>query len=125
MKIREGESREANVGRRYAQLSATHSISDVYDALVEMITNADDSYGHLFRSGGRSKNGGEILIEHCAQRGSPSSITVRDRAEGMDSEKMQEVIYNIGEYTSDEGDRGFMGRGVKDCTSLGDLTFES
>jgi len=125
LKIHEGQSREAKVGRRYAQLAATHSISDVYDVLVEMITNADDSYGRQFRGGCRSKNGGDILVEHCARRGKPSSITVRDRAEGMDSEKMQEVIYNIGEFTSDEGDRGFMGRGVKDCTSLGDLTFES
>jgi hypothetical protein len=125
MRIREGESREARIAKRYVQLSATHAIGDTYDALVELITNADDSYGRLFRMGKRSRDGGDILIEHCARRAERSYVVVRDRAQGMDSERMQEVIYNIGEYSSDVGDRGFMGRGVKDCCVIGDLTFES
>lgn len=126
MGIKVGEEVELQADKRYIQHSRDHSIGDVYDALVELITNADDSYNRLFRRNKRSKDGGDILIEHREQRGGQRSyIVVRDKAEGMDSEDMQRSLLRMGAYRSEAGNRGYMGRGAKDCTALGDLTFES
>ena len=38
---------------------------------------------------------------------------------------MEAKIYRMGSYESKAGDRGYMGRGAKDCSELGNLTFES
>ena len=82
MKIRVGEPVDLRTNKRYVQHVRDHAMGDVYDALVELITNADDSYGKLFRAGKRNRNGGDILIEHLEQRkGQPSYIIVRDKAE--------------------------------------------
>ena len=100
-------------------------MGDIYDALVELITNADDSYNRLYQKQRIPKDGGDILVEHLAQRGSSSQIIVRDRAEGMDIATMQETLAKIGQVTSESGNRGYYGRGAKDCTELGDVVFES
>ncbi len=64
-------------------------MGDVYDALVELITNSDDSYHRLFQAGKREHNGGPIFVGHLEQRkGDPSSIVVRDNAAGMNSDDM-------------------------------------
>ena len=93
---------------------------------MELITNADDSYHDLFRDQKRSRDGGDILIEHLEQRkGQPSYIIVRDKAEGLDGKEMAEKLLEPGKYSSEAGDRGYMGRGAKDCSVLGDVLFES
>jgi len=43
----------------------------------------------------------------------------------MTLDTMRKRIKKIGERTSEEGDRGFMSRGLKDCTELGNITIES
>lgn len=102
------------------------AMGDVIDALVELITNADDSYGRLYRSHKRPGDHGRILIERCEQRkGQSSYVLVRDRAEGMTLERMIEVLKAPGAMTSTVGDRGYMGRGAKDCARFGKMTFES
>ncbi|GMQ83193.1 MAG: hypothetical protein BMS9Abin05_2683 [Rhodothermia bacterium] len=102
------------------------AMGDVIDALVELITNADDSYGRLFRQKRRAKDHGQILIERVEQRGQqPSYVVVRDKAEGMTLNRMIEVLRSPGAYKSSAGDRGYMGRGAKDCAKFGDVTFES
>jgi hypothetical protein len=101
-------------------------MGDVYDALVELVTNADDSYGRLFSEKRRPVDGGDILIEYLEQRrGRPSLVVVRDRAEGMDDRDMEAKLGRIGAYSTTSGTRGYMGRGAKDCTALGDLVVES
>ncbi|MEW6376554.1 MAG: hypothetical protein AB1502_12290 [Thermodesulfobacteriota bacterium] len=102
------------------------AIRDVYDVLVELITNSDDSYHRLYKKQLRSEDGGPILIEICEQRkGAPSFIRIFDKAEGMTLQTMLEKFGNVGSRCSEEGDRGFMGRGAKDCTVLGNMTIES
>jgi hypothetical protein len=111
---------------RYIKQNRSNAIKDVFDLLVEIITNCDDSYHRLFSKHKRTSDGGSILIEIKAQRkGAPSIIIVRDRAEGMTLETMRKKFKKIGDRTSEEGDRGFMGRGLKDCTELGKIKVES
>src|SRR2546425_6486127 len=126
MNIRVGEKINLRADRRYIHHIRDHSIGDVYDALVELITNADDSYSRLFRKNKRPNDGGDILVEHMEQRkGQPSKIVVRDKAEGMNSEDMEKSLLQLGAFSSEAGNRGYMGRGAKDCTALGNLVFES
>ena len=117
---------ELKYSTRYYQFNRQFAIRDVFDALVELITNSDDSYHRLYINKKRNDDGGPILIEICEQRkGVPSLVIVHDKAEGM---TMQEMIINFGDVgtrRSESGDRGFMGRGTKDCTALGKMIIES
>lgn len=104
--------------KRHGYMTAQYAIRDIYDALVELITNCDDSYHRM------ADKKGQILIEieHKHER---KRVIVRDRAEGMTLGEMQRKIKKVGELSSAEGDRSFLGRGAKDCAVLGKVTFES
>jgi len=94
--------------------------------LVELITNCDDSYHRLWQNKLRSKDGGPILIEIREQRkGAPSLIVVHDKAEALKLETMHEKLAKVGAHRTENGSRGFMDRGAKDCTELGNMTYES
>ncbi|MFC1678697.1 hypothetical protein ACFL2T_00555 [Elusimicrobiota bacterium] len=126
MAIKVGKPIDIQTDKRYIQHIRDTAIGDIYDALVELITNADDSYHRMHSKGQRGPDGGDILVEHGEKRGSTSStITIRDKAEGMDSSDMKRCLLTLGKRSSEEGDRGYMGRGAKDCTKLGDVVFES
>jgi hypothetical protein len=88
---------------------------DVVRALVELITNCNDSYQRMEDVG--IENTGEIIIELQRKRIN-SSLRVRDNAEGMAAEDMDAKISKYGEATSGfkEGKsvRGLWGRGLKD-----------
>jgi len=121
-----GEPIDIHLASRYYQFNRAFAIRDVFDALVELITNSDDSYHRLFRQNKRPQDGGPILIEYLIQRGGNSSyVIVHDRAEGMTLDEMKENLGDVGTRRSQEGDRGFMARGSKDCTELGKMTVES
>ena len=55
----------------------------------------------------------------------PSLLIARDRAQGMTMDEMLLKLGEVGTKRSEEGDRGFMSRGAKDCTALGDMVYES
>lgn len=59
--------------RRHGYLTAQYAVRDVYDALVELITNSDDSYFRM------SKADGQILIEVDHKYKGNSKIIVKDR----------------------------------------------
>lgn len=125
-KVKLGEPIKIEITSRHYDFTRQFAVKDIFDAFVELITNSDDSYGRLYKKNKRSKDGGRILIEIDYRRGDKHSrIIVRDRAEGMTLEQMVTKLAKIGNRTSEGGDRGFMARGAKDCTSLGDLTFSS
>ncbi len=126
MALKVGQTVDLQLDKRFQQLSREYAIGDVYDALAELITNADDSYSRLFHRKKRNRDGGDILVEYLEQRkGRPCQLIVRDKAEGMDSDDMEKKLAQLGAYSSEPGNRGFMGRGAKDCTALGTLTYES
>jgi len=116
--MKAGKPEPIEATERYQYFSAQYAIRNLYDALVELITNVDDSYGRL------NKKDASLLIE-IDRRHQGGKIIIRDRAEGMSLEEMRRKFRKAGAKTSYTGDRGFMARGVKDCRILGKLTFES
>jgi hypothetical protein len=88
---------------------------DVMRALVEIITNANDSYSRLEQAGQAVR--GEMIIE-VQRKHRNSIIRVRDFAEGMTDKRMDKVVGTYGEATSglkeDQRVRGMWGRGLKD-----------
>ena len=126
LKLQIGVPYKLDISSRYYEFNKVYTIKDIYDALVELVTNADDSYHRLYKSNLRREDGGPILIEIGEQRkGTASILKIHDKAEGMTLETMYEKLSHVGERHSSEGDRGFMGRGAKDCTALGCITYES
>ncbi|MCZ0936862.1 MAG: hypothetical protein OXJ54_17005 [Gemmatimonadetes bacterium] len=99
------------------------AIRDVYDAIVELVTNSDDRYQILGTKG-------RVEIELGRRgKGQPSILRVRDFADGMTTGQMNLKLGRIGGRVSgmEEGKsvRGTNSRGAKDIAALGTVTFES
>ena len=111
-----------DVDRRNIMQAASLAIRDVYDALVELITNADDRYQVLGTKG-------RIEIEVRRHRTKPSLLVVRDFADGMTSTVMESKLSRVGSRVSGletgEPVRGTNSRGAKDVAALGIVTFDS
>lgn len=116
------EAKILQVDSRTIMQNANLAIRDVYDAIVELVTNADDRY-QILRQNGR------VEVELKRQKKQLSTLCVRDFADGMDSDTMQSKLGRIGGRVSglEEGYfvRGTNSRGAKDVAALGDVTFES
>lgn len=115
--------REIQVEPRYQLQNASLAIRDIYDAAVELITNADDRYEILGTPG-------KIEIEVKRQRGDqPEIFRVRDFADGMTAEDMDTKLSRRGGLVSglESGRdvRGTNSRGAKDIAILGPVHFES
>lgn len=109
--------------RRSVMQQARLAIRDIYDAIVELVTNSDDRYQRL---------GSEGEIEIVVERGrakTDRSLQVRDSADGMTLEVMDEKLSKTGGRVSglDLGQdvRGTNSRGAKDIAALGTVTFDS
>jgi hypothetical protein len=110
-------SRKLQYADRVALQQADQAIrKDVLRALVEIITNSNDSYSRLEDEGLPAS--GEIIID-LLRKHKNSVIRVRDFAEGMDDARMDKVVGTYGEATSgmkeDMHVRGMWGRGLKDA----------
>lgn len=110
-------SRKLQYADRVALQQADQAIrKDVLRALVEIITNSNDSYSRLEDKG--QNVGGEIMID-LWRKHKNSVIRVRDFAEGLDDVRMDKVVGTYGEATSgmkeDLHVRGMWGRGLKDA----------
>ncbi len=119
-----GKPKKIEADTRTLMQGAKLAIADVYDALTELITNADDRYQILLRASGK------IEIEMERRRGdSRGTLRVRDFADGMTSAVMSTKLSRIGGRVSglERGldVRGTNSRGAKDVAALGDVTFES
>ena len=115
--------RQLEVASRRVVQDAKLAIRDVYDAIVELITNSDDRYQILGTAG-------RVEIELGRQgKGRSSILRVRDFADGMTTEQMNRKLGRIGGRVSgmEEGKavRGTNSRGAKDIAALGKVTFES
>lgn len=97
---------------------------DVVRALIEMITNASDSYGRLERRGVPVDGAIDITVERV-RSGDFNRIVLRDHAEGMRMTDLYARILQAGGRTSEAGDRGLMGRGAKDIAAFGGAFYES
>ncbi len=114
--------KDLEADRRTLMQNAKMAIRDIFDALVELITNADDRYQIIGGSG-------RIEIEAQRHRGAPSQIRVRDFADGMTQDTMDRKLSRLGGRESGLADgeavRGTNSRGAKDIASLGHVKFES
>lgn len=85
-------------------------------ALVELITNSDDSYRRLESSG--FKADGRIIIEFI-RKYQGAVIRVIDYAEGFDEKMMDERVGGYGGdtsgFTEKDAGRGYWGRGLKEA----------
>ena len=61
--VKLGQPIPLELSARYFQFNRQFAVRDVFDALVELITNSDDSYHRLYKKGQRNEDGGPILIE--------------------------------------------------------------
>jgi hypothetical protein len=115
-------TREIEVDRRNIFQNASLSIRDIYDAIVELVTNSDDRYQVLGICG-------RIEIELDRRRDAPGVLRVRDFADGMSSDVMEKKISRMGGRVSGlesgEAVRGTNSRGAKDVAALGLVRFES
>jgi hypothetical protein len=122
-------AREIKVDKRVLkQLSDSAIKKEPVRAVVELITNSDDSYRRLEAQGHAVD--GKTIIEVIRKKKSNSIIRVIDCAEGFTYSKMEERVGGFGVDTSGltEGFnvRGFFGRGLKEAIlGLGYGTVES
>lgn len=110
-------SRKLEATARAFQQLADHTIKkDPVRALVELITNSDDSYKKLERLGIEQK--GQIIIRFMRVRGA-AQLRVTDFAQGMSSELMDKAVGMYGAEThgfnAGQGGRSFFGRGLKEA----------
>ena len=111
-------------GTRRLVQDSSFTIRDVYDAIVELVTNADDRYQRLDIPG-------KIEIELTRRRksGGTTLLRVRDFADGLDSGAMDTKLGRTGGRVSglEAGlaVRGTNSRGAKDIAALGYVSFES
>ncbi|MFN8385663.1 MAG: hypothetical protein U0X92_04475 [Anaerolineales bacterium] len=101
---------------------------DITRGLVELITNADDSYRDMAEN--NKHPSGKIRIEiERRRKGQSKIVVVRDRAGGMSREELFEKMGGLGRRTSgfEKGKkrRGLLGRGAKDVAAFGTVHFES
>lgn len=109
---------------RYLQQNARFAIRDIYDAIIELVTNSDDAYAKTGVSGQI-----EIEIER-RRKGNTSLLRVRDFGPGLSSHDMDVKLSHLGNRhdsgLADGADvRGTNSRGAKDVAALGMVTFES
>ena len=113
-------TKEITATRRNLHQNASMAIKDVYDAIVELVTNPDDRYQRL-KDAGRLDGPGVIHIEVGRSRKGQSKIVVRDFADGMTANDMALKLSRVGERVSGlEGGhnvRGTNSRGAKDVAS--------
>lgn len=101
---------------RVLKTLADSTIRGVQDAIVELVTNSDDSYAREEQSGKKASGQIEIHISR-ARGGHCKKIEVVDCAEGMGFQTLKKAIEFSGETSGfKEGRtvRGFFGRGLKE-----------
>ncbi|MGE5626697.1 MAG: ATP-binding protein [Solirubrobacterales bacterium] len=88
--------------------------SSIEKALVELITNSDDSYSRLEAKGAATSN--KILISYERHQNG-AVLTVTDHAEGMSFKTILSVLSYGGAHSlmakGEAGGRGYFGRGMK------------
>jgi len=101
------------------------AVQNVEDALVELITNADDAYDRANVTNKTMEI--EIYYPHKKdiQAHRFGKLIFRDNATGLTGEQAKQCFLQVGKFTSDDTSRGFFSRGAKDISSLGFIVFET
>lgn len=110
------------IGSRAYKYIKMGAVKNVYDGLIELMTNAHDAYGKDSTLQAPHEICVGALFEN---KKSLKQISVVDRAIGLTSEDAVKCFLIVGDYTSHETSRGFFSRGAKDVSNIGHVTFET
>lgn len=100
---------------RLIMQDAKSAIQHFSDAVVELVTNSDDSYKRLEENGAKHSGKIEIYVSR-AKGGKIREFYIQDFAEGISREKLEEIIAFGGEvsgFSEGKSVRGLFGRGLK------------
>jgi len=105
--------REIRVDQRIIDVDSRR-FAAIEKALVELITNSDDSYARMEKTG--LQPSGRILIAYERHQGG-ALLVVTDQAEGMSFARACQVLAYGGAHSplarGERGGRGYFGRGLK------------
>lgn len=119
-------SRDIKISNRFLVFTGAASMPSIYEALVEYITNVDDSYERLAIENNKKNWNGDCRIEYeLGGIKNNTTLIIKDRAEGMDFHTLEKNFSIYGEKQSGKASRGDAGRGAKDTAHIGDVTVES
>ncbi len=125
---REGEEADIVISQRVIDESSQSTIKRLIDALVELVTNSDDSYRRLESAGVATNNRIDVYVSR-RRGGVVSEVVVTDWAEGMNLDRIEEILVFAADtsgFTSGGSIRGLFGRGLKEAIfALGSGTIES
>lgn len=125
---REGQEGGIRINQRVISEQSQGTIKSLSDALVELVTNSDDSYRRLEQRG-FSPEGRITVFVHRHRGGVVSEIEVSDWAEGMTLQRIEEVLEFGADHSgfSEGGNiRGLFGKGLKEAVfALGSGEIES
>lgn len=114
---REGERQPIQVRHVVVRQQAQQTIRNLIDAIVELVTNSDDSYRRL-EAAGESASGRIDIFVKRQRAGEWELLEVSDLGEGMDLARLLTVVH-YGERASGfqegRGVRGLFGRGLKEA----------
>lgn len=116
MALKKGEILFPGIEEEVALEQAKGTISNIVDAIVELVTNSDDSYISLEKDGKEVAGRIEIYIER--QKGNIlKELRITDQANGMPPARIEEIL-RYGRRTSNIykgfNVRGIFGRGLKE-----------
>jgi len=111
------EEQDLPIDPRLAIQTSYATIRYLIDAIVELVTNSDDSYKRLEQEGVEVE--GKIIIRtRRLKYGKCERLEVIDFAEGMDKEQLKGSLRFAGEasgFEKGKSVRGFFGRGLKEA----------
>ncbi len=116
------DTKEVPINPRIIQQLAKATVKNIIDAIVELITNSDDSYRRLEEQGIKTGGKIEVFVDRDKD-GRCETLKVRDYAEGMNRAELEKSIEFAGATSGFElgrSVRGLFGRGLKEAIiSLG------
>lgn len=104
------------INRRVLSHLAKATIKNLIDAIVELVTNSDDSYKELEAAGKKIDGRIEIYVNR-KKGGICQTLKVKDYAEGMTKEELIRALEFAGETSGvymGRNVRGLFGRGLKE-----------
>ena len=97
--------------RMYEYVRAT-AITNITDALLELITNSIDAYKDIPTDNTQPQ---QVVVELYRK---DNRLVVRDNASGLDGDRIKQCFLTVGSYTSGDSKRGHFSRGAKDISAI-------
>jgi hypothetical protein len=98
--------------------------NDIVRGLIELITNSDDAYSRVKKTGTI-----DIIVRRSTKKDERTTVVVRDRATGLTPKGMKENFGVLGGdnsgFAAGQEVRGLFSRGSKDTAWFGETVFES